>query len=451
MERIFEATENVGKLVGIQKTKPDTAYRLSKHVVKTECEDGTLYFHTRTGAMYLRRPDEPEDRDELIRHWFLVPASFDERNYTDQIRTVLLELNRRSPDKTKFTIFTTTDCNARCFYCYEMGRSRVPMTVETAHAVAAYIANVCGGSEVKLGWFGGEPLYNQPVIDCITADLREKGVAYTSSMISNGYYLDAETAEKAVRDWKLRKVQITLDGTQDVYNRTKAYIDGDGNPFARALDHIACALDAGIAVSIRLNMDARNAADLGNLVDLLAERFGGRKNLSVYAAQIMDFHGNRKSFESEREAAERVIALREKIAACGLAGTGASFSRKMMLSCCMADNDATEVLLPDGRIGKCEHFSETEIIGDIFHETRDADLIREWKTHVVYPECEDCALYPRCIHLQKCDWSKFGCTESARAIKLSQLEKQILAAYRQAKHPDETDAAQLCEDIRTNG
>jgi hypothetical protein len=76
-------------------------------------EDETLWFHTRTGAMHLLKPNEPIDRDEFIRYWFLVPESFDERTYTDHIRAVLLQLNRKFSAKTAFTIFTTTACNAR--------------------------------------------------------------------------------------------------------------------------------------------------------------------------------------------------------------------------------------------------------------------------------------------------------------------------------------------------
>ncbi|MEI3172875.1 MAG: radical SAM protein [Lachnospiraceae bacterium] len=129
---------------------------------------------------------------------------------------------------TSYTIFTTTDCNARCFYCYEMGRSRIPMSDETAHKAAAYIAAHCGGEKVHLHWFGGEPLFNKQVIDIICTDLAEKGIVYESMIISNGYLFDGATVEQAVSHWKLKNVQITLDGTEEIYNRSKAFIYKDG-------------------------------------------------------------------------------------------------------------------------------------------------------------------------------------------------------------------------------
>ena len=43
-------------------------------------------------------------------------------------------------------------------------------------------------------------------------------------MISNGYLFSEEIIDRAARLWELRNVQITLDGTEKVYNETKAYI-----------------------------------------------------------------------------------------------------------------------------------------------------------------------------------------------------------------------------------
>ena len=62
----------------------------------------------------------------------------------------------------KYVIFTTLDCNARCFYCYELkSKGKTPMSIETAEKVAKYIITHCPkGTEVSLDWFGGEPLFN---------------------------------------------------------------------------------------------------------------------------------------------------------------------------------------------------------------------------------------------------------------------------------------------------
>ena len=109
------------------------------------------------------------------------------------------------------------------------------MDSAVAEKTAEYIARHCGGKEVSLSWFGGEPLYNMEAIDIICRRLEDKSVAFHSKMISNGYLFDKEIVRKANEDWKLRNVQITLDGTEDVYNKTKAFIYKGINAFKRVI------------------------------------------------------------------------------------------------------------------------------------------------------------------------------------------------------------------------
>ena len=42
-------------------------------------------------------------------------------------------------------------------------------------------------------------------IDIICQGLQEAGIEYSSTMVSNGYLLNAQTVEKAVNSWKLQK------------------------------------------------------------------------------------------------------------------------------------------------------------------------------------------------------------------------------------------------------
>ena len=92
------------------------------------------------------------------------------------------------------------------------------MDRETADRVISYIKEHCGGQQVKLSWFGGEPLVNHKVIDQICNGLRNDGIPYESRMISNAYLFDDTIVAKAADLWNLKNIQITLDGTEVVYN-----------------------------------------------------------------------------------------------------------------------------------------------------------------------------------------------------------------------------------------
>lgn len=226
MQIIIPSHGNTLKTLGKAKSSSG-GYRLMTYVLQQRTEDGVLLFHTLTRELLLLTDAEYArlyELPELYEKWFIVPEALDDMEYADRVRIVRTTLRKIPEHITSYTIFTTTDCNARCFYCYEMGRSRIPMSEETARKAARYIIDHCGGQKVKLHWFGGEPLFNAAVIDTICGILRESGIPYSSSMISNAYLFDDDAVGRAQALWNLKNVQVTLDGTEEVYNRSKAYI-----------------------------------------------------------------------------------------------------------------------------------------------------------------------------------------------------------------------------------
>ena len=441
MKPICKANQTIEKLLGPQIEDPAKTYRTANHSLAVKCEDGTLLFHTLTGMLLLMEPDEDEqmNRTFLLRNWFLVPDTFDEQKQTKDLRALLQTIQVKPNQITGFTILTTTDCNARCFYCYELGRKRTNMDEETARDVAAYIIRVANGEQVKIQWFGGEPLTNRRAIEIICEKLRESGVGFESSMVTNGYELDAKTAACARQDWNLKSIQVTLDGMEETYRRTKAYVDRPQSPLTVVLDHIDSALQEGIEVSIRLNIDANNASEMEQLIELLHCRFGGRSNLTVYCALLRAFTGKISAFASEQAAAEKVLELFQKLERYGFT-KHKPIRTELKTSACMADNDSHEVIVPDGRIGKCEHYSETELVGSIYSSQKDRKQIQAWKEPVgTRKSCKNCPLYPRCYQLVKCDWTTVDCSESSRILHHAQLERQLLDAYENYKQEKQSE------------
>lgn len=174
MQTILPPSGNTIKILGKARSA-EHGLRWMTYVLAQPVEGGVLVFHTLTRALLLLTPEEyaaPDNLPELRDGWFRVPQEMDDMKYADQVRFIRRTMWKEPEHTTTYTIFTTTDCNARCFYCYEMGRSRIPMSNETAHKAAAYIAAHCGGEKVHLHWFGGEPLFNKQVIDIICTDLK---------------------------------------------------------------------------------------------------------------------------------------------------------------------------------------------------------------------------------------------------------------------------------------
>ena len=439
MKTIIPAADNVIKLLGKAKTSEN--YRMMHYVVSEEVEDGVLLFHTLTREMLLLSKEEYErlfDLPELYEKWFIVPEETNDRKLTDQIRFTLRAMQKKPEHIKGYTIFTTTECNARCFYCFEKGARHYPMSEETALKTVEFIAAHCGGESVKLRWFGGEPLYNAKVIDIITNGLKEKGIEFRSSMTTNGYLFDDDSMKRATELWNLRWVQITLDGTEEVYNQTKNYIySNNTSPFETVLDNIGRCIENQIYVSIRLNVSATNADDLMELVRQLYNRFGTTKYLGVYSAML--FHIAKKADTENERTYEKQRELDSIIRKYGLQ-IRHYISRKMKLNYCQADNDGSVTVLPDGKLGACEDYSDFGFIGDIWSNTIDNQARSDYKEcYPSIPECTVCFYYPECIRLKKCN-SLSLCTLTHRDKVLTETkERMINSLHRTDNSEEKTD------------
>lgn len=427
--------------------------RLMKYCARLPVAEGVLLLNLLTRELVLLTEEEYAgltQQEYLWERWFVVPEQTDEKELADFVRLVLVSRRKKSGPITRYTIYTTTDCNARCFYCFQKDRSRIPMSQETAEKIAAYIIDHCGGKPVKFTWFGGEPLYNAAVIDTICAGLRRAGIEYTSYMMTNGYLFDDEMVARAAGLWNLRNVQITLDGTEAVYNRAKAYIYPEGNPYQVVLANIGRLLDASVAVAVRLNMDLYNAGDLMELVDELARRFRGKKGLHIYAHYLFREDTPSAQLHSAQgwEARDQALArLTERIAQLGLA-SGAGIRRTLKANYCMADSGNSVTIAPTGEIGLCDRYSDSEFIGHIDREDFDQAAVESWReTLEPFAECPDCFHYPECWRLKKCPTSN-NCFPQQRNLLLRICQRQMAAEYDHWKNqtgPEELPDPELCD------
>lgn len=448
METIQSIVAPLDSLLGQQKKKEGTVWRLMTFTVALDVDDGLLLHNTLTKSTVLLSADEAARLrsdaaalPELVEQWFVVPEEHDDRLLSRQVRAVGQAMKDPCNAITGYTIFTTTDCNARCFYCYERGHSRIPMTEGTALRVAAFVAKHCGDKEVELAWFGGEPLYNKAVIGIICRRLRELGVKYHSTMTTNGYLMDAATIKEARQDWLLRSVQITLDGTEEVYNRAKAYIYPGVNAYRKVIDNIHLMLKAGINVKIRLNADLYNADNLMQLADELDREFPDKRRLCVYSNPLFGSCMKRAAINSEQSRKELFMKLRElhdKLYAARLAMRH-DIEHSLKLNRCMADRDASVTVLPTGHLGKCEHYTDSNFFGHIDSEERDEAMFSSFKKEFdELPLCAECPDYPNCFRLDKCEAAHECFPEVVDELRY-RIEEGMLRLYKRYKRKKESE------------
>lgn len=422
-------------------------YRPLKFLVFAETKDGNLVYNTLTKQLLLLNDFEYEilqkkqieyskSLDYLIETYFFVPYDFNEIKCFTQLKN-LFKLLDNDKSITNYVILPTTDCNARCFYCCEHGQKRVNMSEQTAIDTAKYIVENCYGKKVSIMWFGGEPLFNIAPINIISKYLRESNIEFSSNIISNAYLFDDTIIGISKNIWNVKSIQITLDGTEEIYNRTKNYIYSNCiSPFKKVINNIQSLVDNEIKVIIRLNMDLFNKDNLYSLVDFLYNKFQNNHFVDIYIRLLFD---NTSKLQSERSNIERKELYEEFIKFEDyIDSKGMYHAQKLnpvfIVNSCIGTNKHGTVIMPGGELGMCDLHTDSDLYGNIYDGITNHQIIKEFE---VYKEpvdiCTDCPIYPNCSRLKKCLYYTRDCEEYEQNRLIHQLKKYILHTYKHWK------------------
>lgn len=443
MEQLLKQDPIAMGMLGKQ-TVQEQVYRPLTYMLTANEADKIIYYNLLTHEMIALKVSELEfleTRKYLIENWYLVPESHDDQLLVDECRAVLTLMDSWPKRIHVFHIFTTLDCNARCFYCFEKRMPGSNMTMETASRAIEYMEKQADGNPIKIEWFGGEPLFNYPIIDFITSELSKKGLQFKSDMVSNGLLFDNILVEKAKKHWNLKNVQITLDGTRQIYRRVKSYVTDITDPFERVLQNIKSLLRAEIKVSIRLNIGLHNYSDMRDLVEYICEEFKGENNLFVYTAPLIEMtqYSNEKKlfiYELMDELDRMLNPLFGK-------KNKKDFAEKMANSYCMASGREAVTILPDGKVGICENITSGALLGDIYSEELDIKMREDFGQRFYREDkCRPCPMYPNCYIVNGCPNkdSEEGC-DSIRVqmnIRLIQEKMKIKCRMSESRTGEKT-------------
>ena len=133
------------------------------------------------------------------------------------------------------TLLTTHACNFKCTYCYEFSNFAQPhskpgrMNIETAKRTVDWLIATSGTEEnLALGFFGGEPLLNFPLIEQVVDYANERGAAhgkkFSFSMTTNGSLLSDEIIAFLKRH--NIKTTISMDGGKEIQNTQRPMVNG---------------------------------------------------------------------------------------------------------------------------------------------------------------------------------------------------------------------------------
>lgn len=318
-------------------------------------------------------------------------------NLTDEFEYVISQRKQieSKDDVFRLTIFTTTHCNARCEYCFEKNTHKINPSYEV-EAKIIEILKKHHNNQIHIKWFGGEPLLNPGMIDRISQFLRSQKINFSASMISNGYF--AGIFAKKMKTWNIKVVQITLDGINDVYNKTKRYINrNDPNPFETVINGIKKLLDNNIKVSVRLNFDRNNYLDILDCIRYLHEEFGNQKNFSIYCHHIF---GPSSNYHLDDGTNIYLLIVGELIKY-GYVNSLFRLGLRYRPLPCSAYSRNFYAITPDGKMYKCEHFKNDKdfpgVVGNIFDGIINKENFEFWVNRdLPYEKCYKCKFLPLC-------------------------------------------------------
>ncbi len=345
--------------------------------------------------------------------------------------------NRVQSNIRTFEIMTTTSCNANCFYCYEKEFPIKVMSDRTSREVAKFIMrNKCSG-QIHIRWYGGEPLMNTMSIDAISDILANNNINWTSSMITNGLLFSGDLIRK-VQEWRLKHVTITLDGTEKTYNSTKSYNIRNISPYKIILRNITGLLEAGMAVTIRVNIEQYNLEDAKVLLNDLRNRFCKyRQRLGFMLRPLMN-----TAFDRTIESIDKAIVFKSIMAemdhtfALGYKVTG-MLPSGVNGRCCKADSGNYIVIKPDGDISFCTGNYHTCHGQNVFknqellfpdlskHIFRKVQLCGSCPKNIVCIPTKDCATYKETI-----------CKPIQKELMLHEIRLSMLQKYREFLTPE---------------
>jgi radical SAM protein with 4Fe4S-binding SPASM domain len=428
VERLYRGDGRVGVLLGKQKTpKEGIKIRKSQFVFSVNMEGHCLLFHTLTRELLAIEPKYydyfADDRlfpasileDEIIKDFyanhFLVPEDVQESRIYIGVKNILVVKEELPEGIARYTILPTTVCNARCFYCFEQGIQYRKMSRNTVDDVLRFIVEhkTEKQKQIRITWFGGEPMCAADNIDRLCNGLSEAGIEFTAEMTSNGSLFDQESVKKAYEKWKVNEIQITLDGLADEYARRKQYIGDIGKPFERVIRNIHFLIAAGIKVTIRLNADNNNLEEIYKVLDFLKDEFTDeeRKKMRVYAHSLFGSEGEGLVACPAGASADgleaKVQEINNSIVEKGLTVKDLKQLFTLKTHHCMATVPDRNVLIDaTGKLYACDTMAENMCYGNIKTGINSKAWERIIKPYTVQSECERCVFLPQCTEFAGC-------------------------------------------------
>lgn len=369
------------------------------------------------------------DKDVINRLFHLgiiVPDDLNENKFLEY-----LFYRQQLSDKCLVTyLMYSTDCNFACEYCYEMGHSqRRTMSLEKYNELVEWYKQkiIHGGiSECQIVLFGGEPLLYTSVFLKLLSTIKNvaesNNVVLSTKIITNGFFLD-EDFVTSMKDFNLKEIQVTIDGTPRNHDKLRHLKNGAGTfdkVFSNLLATSSQSADSGITFLCRINFSKQNLDQIPQFLELLNQK-DPKHYITPYFAHVTQTYSqisNISSFCSNNvysddvELANNYVELWRKAKEVGY-----SVPPFYTLGPCMYFSANGYVITPSGDLYKCLNMVDVKehICGNIANPVHNNNHYYDTilSSQLSYCLNTDCPYVPICSNgciLES--WLKHGNTQT---------------------------------------
>jgi uncharacterized protein len=284
---------------------------LTKYLIKHQLDRRhTVLVNTLSGAIDIVTPSELNEIElidkgtppsnmkllnKLVKRGYFFCSQNEEQELFHRLRNLVLKIEEE--ERVIITICPTYSCNFKCSYCYEgnLTRSAIePLTtssiiLRSIMEIETYLREH-KSLKIKpdLAFIGGEPLLGSTKKDVIEIFNACAAEGYKFRVVTNGFLLDLFLEDLVKHLDAIKFVQVTLDGPERIHNGRRPLISSKGT-FSRITDNIQMALDVGIPIRLRTNIDSKNISYIPELAEYITNKgWNAYPKFKAYLAPVED-------------------------------------------------------------------------------------------------------------------------------------------------------------------
>ena len=243
------------------------------------------------------------ENDLLLEKGFIYQTQEEENKLIQDLYQEFLKTLLPINPTRQYQILLTYDCNLHCLYCFQKKiKGKTLMNWDKLQAVFSIICDIERKNEKEIqkrslstrvpliSIVGGEPLRNIPEHQYLVREIIAfcKKNRFNYAITTNGLELDTYLLLFYKQNYLPRDVQITLDGTKEFHDKRRITVGGQGS-FDDIVNSINVTLEAGIHISLRINLDSMNLQSIDRLADFIVRQgWNNAENFSAYLAPITD-------------------------------------------------------------------------------------------------------------------------------------------------------------------